>query len=409
MTFAIINGTMKEKIEGKRRMVRFLHCADLHLDRSFEGMPQLSKWQQSLLTVNQEVWQRIVDLAIEKQVDFVLLAGDTFHQNQPSLYIQNIFCQALQRLEKEVIEVVMCFGNHDYYTPQRYWFDFPENVHLFTEEAVSTLTLTTKSNERVAFSGFSYCQPWIEARKDIEFPYKAVDCDYHIGLYHGQQAGKYAPFQISELVSKGYDYWALGHIHVPTILNEQPAIVYPGTPQGHTKKEVATGVMLVELTPQSCHFTPSHVASLSFGQVDYHMPVQSQRTQVLADLMAKFSGVSPGFYQLHWQHLSEQQLLEYSAATRLEILDYLNAQLQRAQKDVFVYEIVIDHEAQETSPTILPSMLSSQAFASEVLAQQLTEELAKNGLLGFVSLEELIPEVMRQAQENLGYGAEEKE
>ena len=171
-------------------------------------------------------------------MDFVLLAGDTFHQNQPSLYIQNIFCQALQRLEKEGIEVVMCFGNHDYYTPQRYWFDFPENVHLFTEEAVSTLTLTTKSNERVAFSGFSYCQPWIEARKDIEFPYKAVDCDYHIGLYHGQQAGKYAPFQISELVSKGYDYWALGHIHVPTTLNEQPAIVYPGTPQGHTKKEI---------------------------------------------------------------------------------------------------------------------------------------------------------------------------
>ena len=54
-------------------------------------------------------------------------------------------------------------------------------------------------------------------------------------------------------------------------------------------------------------------------------------------------------------------------------------------------------------------MLSSQAFASEVLAKQLTEELAKNGLLGFVSLEELIPEVMRQARENLGYGAEEKE
>ena len=201
----------------------------------------------------------------------------------------------------------------------------------------------------------------------------------------------------------------MGHIHVPTTLNEQPAIVYPGTPQGHTKKEVATGVMLVELTPQSCHFTPAHVASLSFGQVDYPMPVQSQRTQVLADLMAKFSAVSPGFYQLHWQHLSEQQLLEYSAATRLEILDYLNAQLQRAQKDVFVYEIVIDHEEQETSPTILPSMVSSQTFASEILAKQLTEELAKNGLLGFVSLEELIPEVMRQARENLGYGAEEKE
>ncbi|XBG85461.1 hypothetical protein V4S38_01805 [Enterococcus cecorum] len=93
----------------------------------------------------------------------------------------------------------------------------------------------------------------------------------------------------------------------------------------------------------------------------------------------------------------------------MEILDYLNAQLQRDQKDVYVYEIVIDHEEQETSPTILPSMVSSQTFASEILAKQLTEELAKNGLISFVSLEELIPEVMRQARENLGYGAEEKE
>ena len=54
-------------------------------------------------------------------------------------------------------------------------------------------------------------------------------------------------------------------------------------------------------------------------------------------------------------------------------------------------------------------MVLSQTFASEILAKQLTEELAKNGLIGFVSLEELIPEVMRQARENLGYGAEEKE
>lgn len=75
--------------------------------------------------------------------------------------------------------------------------------------------------------------------KVMEFPSRELT-DYHIGLYHGEpgvsQKGNYAPFNPQKMQEKGYDYWALGHIHVPTVLNEKQTIVYPGAPQGHTKR-----------------------------------------------------------------------------------------------------------------------------------------------------------------------------
>ncbi|MCC9082600.1 hypothetical protein LOS20_15825 [Enterococcus faecium] len=75
--------------------------------------------------------------------------------------------------------------------------------------------------------------------KVAEFPLRH-SVDYHIGLYHGEigsnQQGNYAPFQPSKMQEKGYDYWALGHIHVPMSLNEKETMNYPGAPQGHTQK-----------------------------------------------------------------------------------------------------------------------------------------------------------------------------
>ena len=92
----------------------------------------------------------------------------------------------------------------------------------------------------MAVSGFSYEHPWIDENKALEFPIKQAESDIHIGIYHGDTSRKaqqnYAPFTWKDLKATGYNYWALGHIHQPQIVSEQPLIVYPGTPQGHTKK-----------------------------------------------------------------------------------------------------------------------------------------------------------------------------
>jgi exonuclease SbcD len=56
----------------------------------------------------------------------------------------------------------------------------------------------------------------------------------------------YAPTDLPTLVSKGYDYWALGHVHAREVLCEHPRIVFPGNLQGrHAKETGAKGCELV--------------------------------------------------------------------------------------------------------------------------------------------------------------------
>ena len=227
--------------------MKFLHAADLHLDRSFEGLTSVPEYfQERLITANQKMLENIVDTAITQAVDFVLLVGDTFHQNRPTLKTQRYFFQEMDRLAEAAIPVFMNFGNHDFYQSDRYWFAFPDNIQLFDEEQVETKKFLTKSGEQIAITSFSYQHPTIETMMTEQFPRKEGDVAFQIGMYHGGQM-PYAPFQLSEISAKGYDYWALGHVHVPQILSEQPYVVYPGTPQGHTQKEInLAGVTLVE-------------------------------------------------------------------------------------------------------------------------------------------------------------------
>lgn len=233
--------------------MKLLHSADLHLDRSFEGLKAFPEQVgQKLQDVNKRVLHNLIDTALKNQVDAVIFAGDTFHQSQTSIQTQAYFFEGLERLIKEDIHVMISFGNHDYYSAERYWFDFPKQVFLFEQEDVETHYFVTRNNERVAVSGFSYLHPWIEENKLSEFPLRASEADIHIGIYHGELStnrdSRYAPFALSEMKALGYDYWALGHIHKPEVLSADPLIVYPGTPQGHTKKEIGVqGVGVVNL------------------------------------------------------------------------------------------------------------------------------------------------------------------
>ena len=56
----------------------------------------------------------------------------------------------------------------------------------------------------------------------------------------------YAPCSLEELVAKGYDYWALGHVHQGQVLHEQPHVVFPGNLQGrHVREAGPKGACLV--------------------------------------------------------------------------------------------------------------------------------------------------------------------
>lgn len=96
---------------------------------------------------------------------------------------------------------------------------------------------------------FSYANKWITDKKIDEYPVKN-DVDVQIGMLHGcleQTGDHYAPFSLDDLISKKYDYWALGHIHKRQQLNENPSVFYSGNIQGRHKNEPGDkGYLLVD-------------------------------------------------------------------------------------------------------------------------------------------------------------------
>lgn len=218
--------------------MKFIHAADLHLDTPFVSIQNFSKQlQNDLQKSTYSAATKVFDTAIREHVDFVLLAGDTYDNTDRSLNAQEFLKNQFQRLKDNDIQVYLIYGNHDYYRNDFSAIKFPTNVHIFPE-TVTTELLTAHDGTRVAIDGFSYYQRHIENNRISEFPPRS-QVDYQIGLLHGSQGnqGDYAPFSLDDLNSKGYDYWALGHIHKREILQNDPLVVYPGDTQGRNLNE----------------------------------------------------------------------------------------------------------------------------------------------------------------------------
>ncbi|GEO46839.1 metallophosphoesterase family protein [Companilactobacillus kimchii] len=217
--------------------MKFLHAADLHLDTPFVGISDFSKELQAKLKASTyEAARRLFRVALEQEVDFVILAGDIFDDTDSSLKAQMFLKSEFEKLKQAGIEVLMVYGNHDYYRSNFSVIEFPDNVTIFGQEPAET-TLTTKDGQRVGVAGFSYYQQHISKNLVQDYP-EREGVDYQIGILHaGVGDDNYAPFKINDLLKKGYDYWALGHIHKRQILNEKPMIVYPGDIQGRNQNE----------------------------------------------------------------------------------------------------------------------------------------------------------------------------
>ena len=144
-------------------------------------------------------------------------------------------------------------GNHDFEANTSQHLPWPENVYIF-DQHVETTYHTTASGEKIAVTGFSYQSQRQMTPVIDEFPTRDQAVDYHLGMYHGAvgvTGEPYAPFKVTDMLEKGYDYWALGHIHVRQTLNTRPFIGYSGSIQGLNRKEVGPkGYYIVDAANQ---------------------------------------------------------------------------------------------------------------------------------------------------------------
>lgn len=249
------NGKIEKKAgKGfKMKKVKFLHCADLHLDSPMSGLKYLpEEIFQRLQNSTFKALGNITDLAISMQVDFVLIAGDIFDGEDRSLRAQARFRKEMLRLDQNGIQAYIIHGNHDHLGGTWTKMNWPENVHVLGAD-VEEQKFSKPDGTSAHIYGFSYPKRHVTERW-VEKYVKKTGADFHIGLLHGHfegvsEHGLYAPFRLSELLQKQFDYWALGHIHKREVLNAEPPVIYPGNPQGRNRKENGKkGCYLVSLS-----------------------------------------------------------------------------------------------------------------------------------------------------------------
>ncbi len=255
------------------KSISFIHGADLHLDSPMVGLSYLPKeiferLKESTFTA----LSHLVDAAIVHEVDFVILAGDLFDEQDRSVRAQIRLQKEMERLNKEEIEVFVIHGNHDHLNGDWVHLDFPKNVHVFPER-VEVKFHTTKTNAVAHLYGFSYPTRHLEDNYLSQYR-KKEGADFHIGILHGHYEGdsdhsRYASFTTKELLQKKFDYWALGHIHKRQIIHHSPIISYPGNIQGRNSKEVGEkGCYLVKMTKEETNLEFINTADIIWDQVE---------------------------------------------------------------------------------------------------------------------------------------------
>ncbi len=229
-------------------MFRFIHAADLHLDSPLKGLSSYPGAPvETLRLATRRALENLVDEALERRVDLLLVAGDVYDGDWPDYHTGLFFVSQMARLKAAGIQVVVISGNHDAESRITRSLELPDNVKVLSTDQPETFELT---NHRVAIHGQGFKERVVEEDLSKRYP-PPLKGFFNIGLLHTSADGReghapYAPCSVSFLRDHGYDYWALGHIHQREVLSENPWIVFSGNLQGrHARETGAKGASLV--------------------------------------------------------------------------------------------------------------------------------------------------------------------
>lgn len=229
-------------------MFKFIHAADIHLDSPRGGIDRdADAPAEEIRHAPRQALENLVQLAIDEQVQLLLIAGDLYDGDWKDFRTGLFFVAQMVRLREAGIPVYLIAGNHDAANKMTKTLDLPTNVHMFSEKRPETLTLDELG---IAIHGQSFAKAAV--MDDLAAGYPAQTSGmFNIGLLHtcATRSGeheRYAPCTLDGLRGKEYQYWALGHIHKREILHRDPLIVFPGNLQGrHIRETGPKGCYLV--------------------------------------------------------------------------------------------------------------------------------------------------------------------
>lgn len=230
--------------------MRFVHAADLHLDSPLRGLDRYeSAPADRIRGATRRALENLVELCLEEDAKLLLIAGDLYDGEWKDHSTGLFLVKQLARLREAGIQVVLVRGNHDASSRITKQLRYPDNVRELSTKKPETVEFETLG---VAVHGQGFASGAVDQDLTLRYP-APIPGAFNIGLLHTSLDGRegharYAPTSLEALVNRGYDYWALGHVHQREVLSAAPAVVFPGNLQGrHVRESGSKGVTLVTL------------------------------------------------------------------------------------------------------------------------------------------------------------------
>ncbi|RUV66276.1 MULTISPECIES: DNA repair exonuclease [unclassified Mesorhizobium] len=307
---------------------RFLHTADIHLDSPLRSLALRNSDLAELVgDASRQAFVAIVDLCLAERVDALVIAGDLYDGDQTSMKTARFLASQMTRLHQAGIKVFKIRGNHDAMSRISKQLVFPDTVTIFGGRPQSVLQ--TAGGLDVIFHGLSFASP--KAPESLLAKYTAArEGAVNVGIMHTSLAGSpghdvYAPCSVADLHGHGFDYWALGHIHVRKVHPGASTVVMPGMPQGRDINEAGEkSVTLVTIRDDRSVEVEERLTSVAqFERVNVDLTATMEWSEVvgrirsaLADIRASvrsrhvvvrlgLSGASP----LSWALIRDRDLL----------------------------------------------------------------------------------------------------
>lgn len=183
--------------------MKFIHCADLHLDARMESSLPKEKAKERRLEILR-TFTRLMEEAERLKVDGVLLCGDLFDAKTISVRARNCVLNAI--LEHPQIIFYYLQGNHDQNSFLTDLEKMPDNLRTFGAG------WTSYEQEEVCIVGAELSEDTADGLLESLVLDKE---QVNIVMLHGMvtEYGKKDGFSLRTLRNRNIDYLALGHVH----------------------------------------------------------------------------------------------------------------------------------------------------------------------------------------------------
>lgn len=341
---------------------KFIHCSDLHLDSPFRVHSSFNSDVALILhDAAVDSFSALCEFAIDEYVDFIVISGDVYDGIERGLRAQLRLLREISKLSVLGIDVYMAFGNHDPLSQGgEIAMNWPSNLHIFPVEPC-TFPLEKDGELYGNITGISYRTKHEQRNLAQLFPDVSGSALFEMAALHANVGGNiehdnYSPATLEDLVSKGYDYWALGHIHKRAVLSESPLIIYPGNLQGlHMKpsERGPKGAELVAVGSEVSHrFIP--LARVVFEQIEVDLTGVESVDLLLAECGEKASALVANSGAA-------------SLVVRVHLVGVANEDIYRAIDDLDSVAQTLAEELQLNDSNVLLEGMSSSVMPSRTL------------------------------------------